>query len=59
MRNSEYSANESLASSIKAPSESVAVAALRAIVKITDGSQPIDYPGALMVARYALSEVQS
>jgi hypothetical protein len=29
-------------------------AALEAIVKITDGSQPIDYPGALMVARSAL-----
>jgi len=28
--------------------------ALRAIVAITDGSQPKDYPGALMVARAAL-----
>ena len=28
--------------------------ALEAIVRITDGSQPKDYPGALMVARAAL-----
>ena len=33
-------------------------AALNAIVHITDSSQPIDYPGALMVARAAL-RVQS
>ena len=30
--------------------------ALIAIVKITDGSQPIDYPGALMVARSAIAK---
>ena len=29
--------------------------ALQAIVKITDGSQPKDYPGALMVARAAIA----
>jgi len=33
------------------------VAALRAIVKITDGSQPKDYPGALMVAQSALKAI--
>ena len=33
------------------------VAALRAIVKITDGSQPKDYPGALMVAQSALKGI--
>ena len=30
--------------------------ALEAIVRITDGSQPKDYPGALMVARAALAK---
>ena len=33
------------------------IAALRAIVKITDGSQPKDYPGALMVAQSALKAI--
>lgn len=33
--------------------------ALTAIVRITDGSQPIDHPGALMVARAALAEAQA
>ena len=33
------------------------VAALRAIVKITVGSQPKDYPGALMVAQSALKAI--
>lgn len=32
------------------------LAALQAIVKITDGSQPKDYPGALMVARVAIAK---
>lgn len=31
------------------------LAALEAIVQITDGSQPKDYPGALMVARAAIA----
>jgi hypothetical protein len=32
--------------------------ALETIVKITDGSQPIDYPGALMVARAAIAKAK-
>ena len=32
------------------------LSALEAIVKITGGSQPIDYPGALMVARAAIAK---
>ena len=32
--------------------------ALQAIVKITDGSQPKDYPGVLMVARTALARCE-
>lgn len=31
------------------------LAALRAVVAMTDGSQPIDAPGARMVAQYALT----
>lgn len=31
------------------------LAALQAIVRITDGSQPKDYPGAVMVARAAIA----
>ena len=31
-------------------------AALRAIVRLTDGSQPKDYPGALMVGRAAIAK---
>ncbi len=31
------------------------LAALRAILKITDGTQPKDYPAALMVARAAIA----
>ena len=33
------------------------LASLVAIVRLTDGSQPIDYPGALMVARLAVEQV--
>jgi len=32
--------------------------ALRAIVTLTDGSQPKDYPGALMVARAAIRKAE-
>lgn len=32
--------------------------ALRAIKKMTDGSQPKDYPGALMVADYAITRAE-
>ncbi len=32
--------------------------ALKAIVKVMDGSQPIDYPGALMVAQYAIKKAE-
>lgn len=32
--------------------------ALRAIVRLMDGSQPKDYPGALMVARAAIRKAQ-
>ena len=34
------------------------LAALEAIVSITDGSQPKDYPGALMVAKSAISKAK-
>ena len=34
------------------------LAALWAIVRITDGSQPKDYPGALMVARAAIRKAE-
>jgi len=34
------------------------LAALRAIVKIMDGSQPKDYPGALMVAQAAIRKAE-
>jgi hypothetical protein len=33
------------------------IQALRAIVQVLDGSQPIDVPGALMVARYWLGDI--
>lgn len=36
----------------------VMLAALEAIVKIMDGSQPKDYPGALMVAQSAIKLVK-
>ncbi len=33
------------------------IAGLRAIVQVLDGSQPLDIPGALMIARYWLNDI--